>query len=212
MFSALFLPKERNDIMSKTKLTRKQTVVRITVTAVMIALAFGLSYVPLWKMPFGGTVTLFSMLPIMFISIKYGVGWGLGSAFVYSWLQVLQGEVFGWGLTPAMLVGALLLDYVVAFTVIGLAGIFRKYGPSGAIFGCLLTCLLRFTSHLISGVVLWANYEQFIAFGKSWVNHPWLYSVVYNGFYMLPETALTVVGVILVFTLPQLKKFTQPEL
>lgn len=212
MFSALFLPKERNDIMSKTKLTRKQTVVRITVTAVMIALAFGLSYVPLWKMPFGGTVTLFSMLPIMFISIKYGVGWGLGSAFVYSWLQVLQGEVFGWGLTPAMLVGALLLDYVVAFTVIGLAGIFRKHGPSGAIFGCLLTCLLRFTSHLISGVVLWANYEQFIAFGKSWVNHPWLYSVVYNGFYMLPETALTVVGVILVFTLPQLKKFTQPEL
>lgn len=211
MFSALFLPKERNDIMSKTKLTRKQTVVRITVTAVMIALAFGLSYVPLWKMPFGGTVTLFSMLPIMFISIKYGVGWGLGSAFVYSWLQVLQGEVFGWGLTPAMLVGALLLDYVVAFTVIGLAGIFRKHGPSGAIFGCLLTCLLRFTSHLISGVVLWANYEQFIAFGKSWVNHPWLYSVVYNGFYMLPETALTVVGIILVFTLPQLKKFTQPE-
>ncbi|MBR6921751.1 MAG: energy-coupled thiamine transporter ThiT [Clostridia bacterium] len=195
----------------KTKLNRKQKVIRIAVTAVMIALAFALSYVPLWKMPFGGTVTLFSMLPIMFVSIKYGIGWGLGAAFCYSWLQVLQGEVFGWGLTPVMLVGALILDYVVAFTVIGLAGIFRKHGPSGAIFGCILVCLLRFLSHFISGVVLWANYEQFVAFGKTWLNHPWLYSLVYNGWYMLPETAITVVGIILIFTLPQLKKLTAPE-
>lgn len=195
----------------KKVLNRKQKIVRISVTAVMTALAFALSYVQLWKMPFGGTVTLFSMLPIMFVSIKYGIGWGLGAAFCYSWLQVLQGEVFGWGLTPVMLVGALLLDYIIAFTVIGLAGIFRKKVASGAIFGCILVCLLRFLSHFISGVVLWANYEQFIAFGKTWLNHPWLYSLCYNGWYMLPETAITVVGIILIFTLPQLKKLTAPE-
>lgn len=196
---------------TKKKLTRKQQIVRIAVTAVMLALAFALSYVRLWEMPFGGSVTLFSMLPIMFVSIKYGIGWGLGAAFCYSWLQVLQGQVFGWGLTPGMLVGAIMLDYVVAFTVIGLAGIFRKKGASGAIFGCIAVCLLRFLSHLISGVVLWANYEKFIAFGKEWINHPWLYSLVYNGWYMLPETAITVVGIILIFTLPQLKKLTAPE-
>ncbi|MBO4870169.1 MAG: energy-coupled thiamine transporter ThiT [Clostridia bacterium] len=196
----------------KKKLTRKQQVMRISVTAVMLALAFALSYVVLWEMPFGGSVTLFSMLPIMFVSIKYGVGWGLGAAFCFSWLQVLQSKVFGWGLTPTMLVCSILLDYVVAFTIIGIAGIFRKQGPSGAIFGCITACLLRFLTHFISGVVLWANYEEFVAFGSTWVGRPWLYSLVYNGWFMLPETAITVVGVMLVFMLPQLKKFTQPEL
>ena len=195
----------------KAKLNRKQKIVHLSVTAVMLALAFALSYVKLWQMPFGGTVTLFSMLPIMFVSIKYGIVWGLGASFGFAWLQVLQGEVFSCGLTPAMLIGSLMLDYVVAFTVIGLAGIFRRKGASGAIFGCLIACLLRFLSHLISGVVLWANYSQFVAFGQTWLNRPWLYSFVYNGWYMLPETALTVVGVILIFTLPQLKKLTEPE-
>ena len=193
------------------KNNNRKYIEKLAMTAIMIALAFVLSYVQIWKMPFGGSVTLFSMLPIFFISIKYGIGWGLGASFIYAWLQIIQGEVFGWGLTPTMLIGSLMLDYIVAFTVLGLAGLFRKKGTAGIIIGSVSVCILRFLSHLISGVVLWANYEKFVAFGREWVNHPWLYSLCYNGAYMLPETVFTVVGVILIFNLPQLKRFTRPE-
>ena len=156
--------------------------------------------------PFGGSVTLFSMLPICIISIKHGLGWGLGAGFCFSWFQILQGGVFGWGLTPVMLIGSLLLDYILAFTAIGLAGVFRKKGIKGMIGGVALACTLRFVIHFLSGIILWANLAEFVAFGQAWINRPVLYSLVYNGGYMLPETILTVVGATLLFRVPQIHK------
>jgi len=189
----------------------KSYLIKLTVSAVMLALAFGLSYVRIFKLPYDGSVTLFSMLPIVIVSVKFGLAWGLGTAFCYSWLQILQGHVFSWGLTPAMLVGSLFLDYIIAFTIIGLAGIFRKKGIPGIIWGTALACILRFISHFTAGVVLWANYKEFVAFGQSWVGHPVLYSLVYNGAYMLPETILTIVGIVLLTKLPQIEKIMRPE-
>ena len=182
--------------------------------AIMVALAVALSLVSkftigVWLtplLPFGGTVTFFSMLPICIISIKHGLGWGLGSAFCFSWFQILEGGVFGWGLTPVMLIGSLLLDYILAFTVLGLAGIFRKHGIKGMIAGVILVCVLRFAIHFLAGIILWAELDEFIAFGQAWVNRPVLYSIVYNGSYMLPETILTIAGAVLLFRVPQLKK------
>lgn len=174
--------------------------------ALMIALAVGLSYIVLIRMPFDGTVTAFSMLPICLISIRHGIKWGLGSAFCYSWFQILQGGVFGYGLTPVMLIASLFLDYILAFTVLGLAGLFRKKGIAGMLSGIVMVCVLRFLIHFVSGVVLWANYEQFMAFGVEWINRPVLYSVCYNGAYMLPETVLTVVGAVLLFQVPQFRR------
>ena len=155
---------------------------------------------------FGGSVTLFSMLPICIISIKHGIGWGLGAGFCFSWFQILQGGVFGWGLTPVMLIGSLLLDYILAFTVIGLAGIFRQKGTKGMIAGVGLVCILRFFIHFLAGIILWANLAEFVAFGQAWINKPVLYSLVYNGGYMLPETLLTTVGAVLLFRIPQIRK------
>ena len=183
-------------------------------SAILVALAVVLSIVSKYLLepflaplfPFGGSVTLFSMLPICIISIKHGLGWGLCGAFCFSWFQILQGGVFGWGLTPAMLVASLFLDYILAFTVLGLAGIFRKKGTKGMIAGVAMVCALRFLVHFLSGIILWANLEQFIAFGQSWINRPVLYSIVYNGGYMLPETVLTVVGAVLLFRVPQVRK------
>ena len=183
-------------------------------SAILVALAVALSLVSkftigVWLtplLPFGGTVTFFSMLPICIISIKHGLGWGLGSAFCFSWFQILEGGVFGWGLTPTMLVASLFLDYILAFTVLGLAGIFRKYGTKGMIAGVATVCVLRFLVHFLAGIILWANLEQFIAFGQAWINRPVLYSIVYNGGYMLPETVLTVVGAVLLFRVPQVRK------
>ena len=146
------------------------------------------------------------MLPICIISIKHGIGWGIGGAFCFSWFQILQGEVFAWGLTPVMLIGSLLLDYLLAFTVLGLAGIFRKKGTWGMISGIALVCVLRFLIHFLAGIILWANFAQFVAFGQEWINRPVLYSLVYNGGYMLPETVLTVIGAILIFRFPAIRK------
>ena len=172
----------------------------------MIALAVGLSYIVLIRMPFDGTVTAFSMLPICLISVRHGIKWGLGSAFCYSWFQILQGGVFGYGLTPGMLIASLFLDYILAFTVLGLAGLFRRKGIPGMVCGIVMVCVLRFLVHFVSGVVLWANYEQFMAFGVEWINRPVLYSICYNGAYMLPETILTVIGAVLLFQVPQFRR------
>ena len=174
--------------------------------AILLALGVALSYVKIISLPFEGSVTLLSMLPICLAGIKYGVVQGLSVAFLYSWFQVLQGGVFSWGLTPGMLVASLLLDYIVAFTVLGLAGIFRRYGTWGMVGGVALVCALRFLSHFVAGVALWANFEEFIAFGKEWVGRPWLYSLCYNGVYMLPETVFTALGAFFLLRIPQIKR------
>ncbi len=175
-------------------------------SAIMVALATVLSMIKIWEMPLGGSITLLSMLPIMFISVRHGIKWGLGAAFVYSWTQIFTGEVFAWGLTPTMLIACLLLDYILAFSVLGLSGIFRKKGTAGVIAGITVSCVLRFILHFISGVVLWTNYEKFIVFGVEWVNRPVLYSICYNGMYMLPETVFTIIGAVLLLSIPQTKK------
>ena len=185
----------------------KQNRIRILCeSAILLALSVILSYIRIFQLPFDGSITLFSMLPLCLISIKHGVRWGIGTAFCYSWFQVLQGGVFAWGLTPIMLVGSLMFDYIVAFGVLGLAGVFRKKGTLGMVGGIALACTLRFVSHFVAGVVLWANLEQFVAFGHEWVGRPVLYSLCYNGIYMLPETVMTVVGAIILFRIPQFKR------
>ena len=189
--------------MKNTKSTR---IFALCECAIMLALSVVLSYVKIFSLPFDGSITLFSMLPICLISIKYGIAWGLGTAFCYSWFQILQGGVFAWGLTPGMLVASLFLDYILAFTVLGLAGMFRKKGILGMVLGIVMVCALRFLVHFVAGVVLWANLEEFVAFGKEWVNRPVLYSICYNGIYMLPETIMTSVGAWILLKIPQMKR------
>lgn len=170
--------------------------------AIMVALAFVLSLSKLFELPFGGSVTLLSMLPICLVSIRHGIGWGLGTAFVYSATQALVSGATGWGLTPAVLILCFLLDYILAFTVLGLAGLFRKRGMAGCLFGIALVCALRFLCHYISGVTLWGSMAPE---GMS----PYLYSLLYNGGFMLPETVLTVIGAF--FVLTALKKISKPQ-
>ena len=176
----------------------------------MLALAIVLSYIKFFELPFDGSITLFSMLPVCLVAIKYGIGWGLGTAFCFSWFQILQGGVFGWGLTPVMLIGSLFLDFILAFTVLGFAGIFRKKGYFGMLGGIALVCVLRFLVHFLAGIILWANFEEFMAFGVEWINRPVLYSICYNGVYMLPETILTVGVAAILLKIPQIKKLLSP--
>ena len=188
----------------------KKPVYKLTLSAVFVALATVLSLIKVVKMPLGGSVTLLSMLPIVMISVMMGLKWGIGSAFVYSLIQLLLGitmdGLLGWGLTPVMLVGTILLDYIIAFTVLGIAGIFVKQGYAGICGGVGLAVALRFLSHFLSGFIIFKNLEQFELFGSIFTNRPMLYSLAYNGLYMLPELIITVVGAAMLFKLPQRKK------
>ena len=114
-------------------------------------------------------------------------------------------------MTPSALIGTILLDYIVAYTVIGIAGIFRKKGYVGICCGTALAVALRFVCHFISGAIIFANFDEFVAFGASWVGHPWLYSFCYNGTYMLPELIFTVIAAVILFRLPQVKKLIADE-
>ena len=114
----------------------------LCVCAIMIALSTALSLIKIWNMPWGGSITLLSMLPVALVSIMFGVKQGLFSAFIYSCIQLVFGitmdGLLGWGLSAEMLIACILLDYIAAFTVIGLSGLFSKKGISGVVSGTVL--------------------------------------------------------------------------
>ena len=113
--------------------------------------------------------------------------------------------LFGWGLTGGMLVACILLDYILAFTVLGIAGLFRKKGMYGWLFGITLALLLRFFFHVASGYFIWHS------FGELWsdffIENSLLYSLAYNACYMVPELVFTLIGAFVLFSVPATKKY-----
>ena len=172
--------------------TNTQTPVRRLVeSAIMVALAVVLSLIKLAELPYGGSVTCASMLPILVIAYRNGPLWGLGSGLVFSVVQLVTGlsvlsYVTGWQSVLAVI----LLDYIFAFVVSGLGGLFRKQGRSqetALIFGALLVSVLRFFFHVVSGATVWAGLSipDGAALG---------YSLVYNATYMIPETIVLLIA------------------
>ena len=166
----------------------------------MVAMAFGLSFLKIVKFPWGGSITVLSMLPIIVFSIRNGVGSGLMCSFVYSLTQLAQGIIgdglLGWGLTPLLLVGCIFFDYVGAFTVLGLAGMFRKKGMGGWISGAVIAIALRYILHILSGSLIFASVGMILDWN---IENTWVYSMLYNGAYMLPEMILTTIGAVVLF-------------
>ena len=143
--------------------------------ALSIALAFVLSYIKLWRMPNSGSVTLASMLPLMLFAAAYGVGPGLLAGAAYGLLQYLQG---GWFVHPVQF----LLDYPLAFALIGLAGLYRAMPRAwqkwslyaSMVLGALARCLCA----TLAGIFYWDT-------------APWA-SLVYNGAYLVPDTIICI--------------------
>ena len=174
--------------------TKQSTLRKLTVSAVLIALSTVLSLVKVFEMPLGGSITLFSMLPVCLIGILYGTKYAVLPCVLYGAIQMFIGNPFGWGLTPTVLIGSIFLDYLFAFGVLCTSGIMRDKGKYGLVCGVAIASVLRFISHFIAGFILWTNFEQFNLFGQAFVGKPILYSACYNGFYMLPELIITVIG------------------
>ena len=170
-------------------------------SAVMIALALVLNFIKFSKLPYGGEATLASMLPILLIGIKNGPRWGFATSFVYSLIQLFMslGEVVAWGLSPTVLIICILFDYIVAYSILGVASFFGHGSRLKAIGGVALAIFLRFVCHFITGITIWANWVD----GFKAVM---LYSLTYNGSYMSFELILSLVIMVLLVQVPQIRK------
>lgn len=157
----------------------------IAMAGITVAMSFGLSYIKLWEMPQGGSVTLMSLLPIMIFSFIYGTKKGVFVCFIYGVLQAIQDP---WIIHPAQF----LLDYPIAFATIGLSGAFAsvqklKNLPQVAfLIGGLIASAFRFVSHVFSGVFAFPSTEM----------SPWLFSLAYNSFVFVDIAIVLVAGFI----------------
>lgn len=206
---------------------------RLTESAMLLAMAIVLELVSkmfIPEMPFGGQITLVSMLPVVLISYRHGVKWGLVSGFAYALIEMVIGAKTvaaafqpGYFGDAAMIGNALimcLLDYLVAFTVLGIGGCFRnriKNPGVSLMCGSIVALSARFAAHVLSGFILfsgWAEWfftqDGFPAWGASLVANlsptmlGFVYSLVYNAMYMVPEIILTAIVALLLGKVPKI--------
>ncbi len=161
----------------------------LTECSIMTALATVLSILKLFEMPYGGSITLASMLPIAVIAHRYGTGYGIGTALASSLIQLLLGlKNFSYFTTPGSLIALGVFDYILAFGVFGLVGIFKniiKNQAAAMTAGAALASILRYICHVISGATVWAGLSIPTEAAT-------LYSLSYNATYMIPETVILV--------------------
>jgi thiamine transporter len=204
---------------------------RLTESAMLLALAIVLELVSklfIPELPFGGQVTLVSMLPVVLISYRHGVRWGLVAGMAYAMMEMLLGAknvaaafqpgYFGDG---RMIVNALimcLMDYFLAFTALGLGGCLRNRVEKpglGLMLGSIVALSARYLAHILSGYILFSGWavwfftqDGFPAWGADLAQAlspealGWVYSVIYNGFFMIPEIVLTAIAALAVARIP----------
>lgn len=200
---------------------------RLTESAMLLAVAIVLELVSkmiIPEMPFGGQITMVSMLPVVLISYRHGVKWGLVSGLAYALIEMAIGArtvaaafqpgYFGDGTMIANAFIMCILDYLAAFTVLGLGGMFREKiaSPGAALcWGSIVALGARYVCRIASGYILfsgWAEWfftqEGFPGWGAALVERlspsvlGFVYSLVYNGMYMVPEMILTAIMAVLI--------------
>lgn len=214
----------------------QQTTRRLVTSAMLIAVASVLAlvseFIPFLQLRFGGTLTLASMLPIILISYMYGLKWGLGSAAVYAVIQIFMGfKTVAALFTPDsdsymarwMAICVVLLDYFLAYTSLGLGGIFarKKGGCLRLVLGGVVAQVICYAFHVLSGFLFygaWADWFFTESAAKDLAISGWimehlsgrglalLYSLIYNALYMLPEIVLTAAVAALIYRIPAVSK------
>jgi thiamine transporter len=151
----------------------------LTEAALAIALAFVLGLIKVWTMPFGGSISL-EMVPLILLALRQGPWVGVVAGAAYGLLDL---AIEPFALHPVQVV----LDYPLAFGVLGLAGFFAPT-TRGAVLGTIVAVLARFACHFVSGVVFFTS-----TFPEGW--NPLVYSAVYNAAYLIPNLLIAVVAV-----------------
>ena len=214
---------------------KKKNLYWLVESAVMISLAAVLEIVAkmvIPEMPFGGQVTIVSMLPVVLVGWKYGTVKGLATGFIYSLVQMMLGvKTISAMVIPASedylgSLGAVVLmlkfDYLLSYTVLGFGSLFKKSIKNNSLslaLGSFSALTLRYICHIISGYILfgaWAEWfftqEGFYSWGTTIINTfsgnalSLVYSAVYNGFYMIPEIVITTLVAVVIGKIPQITK------
>ena len=161
--------------------------------AILIALAEILSLLPFYRFPWGGSIDV-AMLPVIVICVRWGFGPGMLAATAHAIIQTLLegGIAIGWQ--------SIIGDFLVAYMVLGLAGCFKgKFVPA-----TLVACGARFLVHYVVGATVWAEYMPETFFSMT-MTTPWVYSALYNGAYMLPDTVMVLIAGLLLMRTPAKK-------
>ena len=189
--------------------SRRMGLRRLVECAVLIAIGTVLSLFEFsgpWAL--GGGITVCSMLPLVLICHRHGTKWGISSALVYGVLQMflcMKNVMYGRNFWEVLAI--ILLDYVIAFGVIGLAGIFDKCiknRPVSIAVGSVFATLLRLACHFVSGWIIW---EALWPNELGWASPLW--SLAYNASYMIPEMIITTVAAVALYF--PLKKYYYGE-
>ena len=172
----------------------------LTEGAILMALAEILSFLPFYKLPWGGSIDL-AMLPVIIACVRWGFGPGMLVSTAHALLQTLfeGGIAIGWQ--------SIIGDFLLAYMVLGVAGLFRgKFLPA-----TLVACAARFFIHYVVGATIWAEYMPEAFFGMT-MTTPWVYSALYNGAYMLPDMVLVLIAGLLLMRTPAKKFLTGQDL
>ena len=153
----------------------------LTEGAIFVALAWLLGYLKLFELPQGGSINL-AMLPIFIYCARWGFAPGMLASFAFGTLHMLLSGAYAWGWQ------SILGDYIVAYSALGLAGLFSGQ-EKGFFTGSAVGALGRFLVHYLVGVWVWGEYMPERFFGLT-MTTPWFYSLLYNGSYMLIDTIL----------------------
>jgi thiamine transporter len=164
-----------------------QKLLTVVEGAVCIAMAYALSFLKFKIWPEGGSVDIV-MVPLLIYAWRRGAGWGVAAGLIFGTIKCFFAGGFAWGWQ------SILLDYSVAYGAVGLGGLVRKL-KRGLPVGAVVGSLCRFVIHFISGITIYAEYMEDI-FGLPMTN-VWVYSALYNGSYMLPNTIIAVIACIL---------------
>jgi putative proton-coupled thiamine transporter YuaJ len=160
----------------------KWTTHMLTCAALAIALAFVLSMIRLYKMPQGGSISAAGKLPIILFAYAFGAAPGITAGVVFGMIDFINSS------SPITNIWSFLLDYSVAFGLLGLSGLFGKMKNQSIALpvGIIVACTARFIASVMSGVMFYAAYAE--GTGMS----PLVYSITYNGSYMLPDMLICI--------------------
>lgn len=182
--------------------------------AILLAMSIVFSFIKIWQMPMGGEITFVSMLPVMLAGLRNGPKAGFLTTFVYSLFQLasafVSGNVFIYCTTALTFILCVLFDYLVPYTGLGIACLFKNIKINSARFkniglycGIMCGIVLRFICHYVTGVVIWGQWAG--------DEGPYIYSLIYNGTYLLPELILTLLVCVILFKAKRTRKILLNE-
>lgn len=211
---------------------------KIATIGLLIALGVILTFIKIYQLPYGGAITLAGMVPVVILGYKYGVKWGLFAGLIFSIIQMILGATMSQafagmydpehvGASVGKIIAMAFLDYIVAFSMVGVSGLFKgkiKNDTLAIALGGGTAVFLRFVAHFLSGVILWGSYAEWfftevmvndtgksILANYSGIKLAAIYSLIYNGSFMFPEIIITVFAVTILMAVKPLRRLITEE-